>query len=411
MDIKATLKAIWMPLLVLLLIGVLWIVLEPSRPVGSLPVATSTSPTALVPTTASPAGTITAPTLPTNAAPEVFVTATRWTCVILALGSLAWIISVCGRSKHVALRALAAHLRQFFPGTKAVADELEKAPNAEIGKQVIGREIAFANQLMATPRFPERPPEVLTTTSRVTLLGSSHSGKTSLIAHWLSYSGSHGQGPDPRARTGATCHYARVQGWQRPGTLNVWKLEVDDYRGQRPDDYLKQLECEHEVRGALLEKHGEYAKQLLDYPQAITAAVFLCDLFPTRPGPNGEPDTTLRPSLDSSHIEEFTGYWTKEKWEEWRKALGDDVQYLCIFVNKVDLLRSYRSTQRKRVEDLLASVRETLQPRDGVLSVIHGSALTGQGVPNLLKELATHAVPWDFEPREIAGHSTGRSRS
>lgn len=406
MDMKATLRAIWIPSLVLLIIAGLWLYLDSDgHPSGASDEVTSTPTAAVAPAVKPPpaatvapmpkpsAGATLMPPQPPPATPGLFEKAVRWLCLALGAGSLAWIISVCGKSKHVALRALAAHLRQFFPGTKAVADELDNAPNAEVGKEVIGREIALANQIMATPRY-ERPAHVVTTWSRVTLLGPSESGKTSLISHWLSYCGPHGQGPDPRARTGATCHYARVQGWQRPGTLNVWKLDLDDYRGQRPDDYMKQLSSEHDVRRALAEKHGQQAKQMPDYPHPITAAVFICDLFSTTPGPNGEPDTALRPSLDSSHIGQFTGYWTKEKWEDWRKALGDDVQYMCIFVNKVDLLRSYRSTQRKRVEELLEDVRETLRPRDGVLNVIHGSALTGQGVPNLLKELATHAVPW-----------------
>ena len=389
--------------------------------------------------TATPKPTVEQPTKPEAAKnlPSIrdiaFYIITFLTTIFAIWFLIAWSDS---GSKSSLLKAIVATTR-IFPNTRHIAEMLEKEKKTAEQANIIADEVKFGRDVVTTARYaPEAGERIAGKRTRVALLGFGNSGKTSIIAHWLSFQGHNHEGPDPRVKTGETRHYARIHTWLGEQVLNVWQLEVDDFRGQweNPNnpgeylvpDYLEQLEKEQADRKKLIEtlgkewaqehpdlligkelderndlilKHGEKLAQTHpDFPPPITAAVYICDLFETTVGPTGSPDTRVRDSIDKKHVQKFVDYWMSVNWRErWRKALGNGVKCTCIFVNKVDLLRSYRSTKKTEVEAVLKDVSAALQRAGATHFVEHGSALDGRGVPNLLTQLWLNSPNWTLE--------------
>jgi hypothetical protein len=84
--------------------------------------------------------------------------------------------------------------------------------------------------------------------------------------------------------------------------------------------------------------------------------------------------------------------------------LTSEISYVCVFVNKVDLL----SGDRKKVESIIAEKIEPffrkVQKRSGkaMVEIILGSALTGEGIPKLLERLKKSSITLDETKDDIS---------
>lgn len=220
---------------------------------------------------------------------------------------------------------------------------------------------------LAGPRFslPEKAKEKYV---RVAIAGLGGTGKTSLIRH---ISGC--RSADPRMKTGFARTYSIVREVAYEEKTEVYRIDLEDYRGQNVSELLTNIQSSDGKR----------------FP--VTAIVMLVDLFETDPEhylPN--PDNGIL--WDEARVNKHLREWSDQLIGALLTATPD-VKYICLFINKVDLVNAPMGSQDREIKKLFSAIISSFKSRgsDKLIKVIVGSVADDYKINTLITDLMEEA--------------------
>ena len=213
------------------------------------------------------------------------------------------------------------------------------------------------------------------------MIGLGGVGKTSLIRSLFE-----NDDAKPEIRTEHYTEYRldlRVKQKKKPAARALWpfangrrySLFVGDYRGQN----LGQL-----VGEFVAQQKEAYRAMSYGY---VNSLILVIDVLPpTRTVPASKPDVT--------RMNYHTRQWSETALDGIFGLLTEDtLRYVCLFVNKVDMIPDSQSTV---VEDRVAALRSRLERKakenSAEFRVVMGSALKGHGVTGVKTDLRETSV-------------------
>jgi GTPase SAR1 family protein len=213
------------------------------------------------------------------------------------------------------------------------------------------------------------------------LIGIGGSGKTSLIRQLFH---------DPQANPEeATEHYEIYSRMSRSGTVisppenggQAVHLFISDYKGQD----LGSL-----VRAFIRQQKQSYSPMAYNY---VTALILIVDLIapPTHKGEIVPPREHPDPNRVAAQIDQ----WTDSALDAVFGMLTNTLKYVCLFINKIDLITSHTPKDRNRIRKMYAEVEARLAKRStgATFEVFIGSATDGTQLPILEQRLLECSVP------------------
>lgn len=234
------------------------------------------------------------------------------------------------------------------------------------------KRISGLKKRLAGPRFnlPLKSEERI---NRVLLVGIGGSGKTTFIRSVTNH-------PDanPRIKTGSVKTYSMVHELTTGGTSIVNRIDVDDYRGQNFGDVVG----ENMLRAA----KGDLTP--------INSIVIIVD---TIPPPNREhqvPDITNQVVL--ARVAENIDAWNDQILDTLFSLAKGRIEYLCLFVNKADILTRrpfhlWKPILLRLYDPLIQKIRPRTD--DILFETFVGSAENEIAVGCVRTALLNHAVP------------------
>jgi GTPase SAR1 family protein len=223
------------------------------------------------------------------------------------------------------------------------------------------------------------PEKLVESYNRVLLVGLSGTGKTTLIRKLLS-----NKSANPRVTTADLFTYSLVhETIYRSDTSDlsvsyVCRMDIDDYRGQYLSQILNEWKDDFRPVGTF----------------ACSSVIFIADLF--EPLNNPDAVTPHRDKWSAARVRENLAQWSESLVRAIiEKADSGNLKYVCLFVNKMDLLRRFDSEIEKQVEYQYRRMRASiLKSLAGVeFDLIVGSAEKGIGVSRLLNRLVEVSAP------------------
>jgi signal recognition particle receptor subunit beta len=218
---------------------------------------------------------------------------------------------------------------------------------------------------LAGPRFslPEKSKEKYV---RVAIAGLGGTGKTSLIRK---ISGC--RLADPRRKTGSAKTYSFIKEIAYEDRTEVYRIDLEDYRGQNVAELLTNIHAS-------------------DKRFPVTAIIMMVDLFETE--------------SDMATFEGENVYWDETRvnkhLREWSDSLigallaaTPEVKYICLFINKADLVNVPIKTVSREIESLFVPIISSFKARgaDKLIKILIGSALTDFMLNTLVIELTEDA--------------------
>ncbi len=221
---------------------------------------------------------------------------------------------------------------------------------------------------LSGPRF-SLPATSVESVNRVLQVGLGGSGKTTLIKTITAH-----PDVDPRIRTSKVRTYSLVHELTTNKVQHVCRIDIDDYRGQRIGDLVKEW--------GNRKKRGEDLK--------IHSLVFVVDLF-YPPGPT----ETLAPTneVDPKRISEHLKEWSAQAVDAVMSLSSIRANYICLFINKVDLLVPCNEQSLSKINESFRPLIEIIstQSSGALFEVIIGSATTGERVPEVVHRFIERA--------------------
>ena len=233
------------------------------------------------------------------------------------------------------------------------------------------------------------PPPIPIEDKRNTLLliGLGGSGKTSVIKTLLRNSQA-----NPEEKTekfeiysgqivSETVNYENTQ-----QTLDINKptrywFYVADYLGQN----IGQL-----VRSFVVQQKKQYSPLAYGY---VTSLVLIVDLFPDKNSPQ-DPDPEPQPLPDENRINKHNNEWNDTSLDAIFGLLTNELKYVCLFINKVDLMSDRQTGSDQRYISYFKDLARRIQKRcgDAKFEIILGSAKRGTGIAELSFKLMEFSI-------------------
>jgi hypothetical protein len=147
---------------------------------------------------------------------------------------------------------------------------------------------------------------------------------------------------------------------------HVCRIDIDDYRGKEPSQIL-----------------GGWKMQKLDSIFSCTSVIFLVDLFDEPPHSD---DTQVSKKVwDTTRVQKHLAGWPPRLVRSViSMARPGNLKYMCLFVNKIDLLRVYPSEKA-------SEIYTSFQPIDEALSSVSAGALYERIIGSAEKDIG---VAW-----------------
>jgi hypothetical protein len=218
------------------------------------------------------------------------------------------------------------------------------------------------------------PDQVIESYNRVLLVGMGGTGKTSLIRSLFA-----NPTANPRMKTGELSTYCLVHEivYQDRDPANsvshACRIDIDDYSGQ---DYSQIM-------------NGWKTNPLEDGDvYKCSSVIFMVDLF----HPPSSPDALLFPRdrIDQARIKANQTYWPSNNVEQvFSKVEGDNLKYVCLFVNKCDLLNTTSENIITEIKTRYKNLWEAIYTNlvDCECEIVIGSAEKGIGTTRVLNKL------------------------
>lgn len=233
------------------------------------------------------------------------------------------------------------------------------------------------------PRFA-LPKNYINRYQRVLLLGKQGSGKTHLIRTLFACTDLNNGAPNPRESTLDRQIYSLTHELSTAGQTTICRIDLEDYRGQDP--------------GTLVDQKNREIDRL-----PYTAVILMVDIFETEqyPLPDDNLDgseltvaTKQRQAPDDDRVDFHREDWHQSMMQMLRRTLPFKVSYVCLFINKLDLLVD--GSDARKVNGLrqrFRGLKTTLaQSFPGVpVHVILGSVVLGWGTDRLKRNLLRNA--------------------
>lgn len=203
----------------------------------------------------------------------------------------------------------------------------------------------------------------------IMLLGLGGSGKTSLIKALTNDNLA-----DPRAETADYRIFSvsiDLPGDGSPKTR--CKLFISDYIGQN----LGSL-----IRAFIEQQQIEYSPMRYGY---VNSLILVLDIFP--PPQLADTKSTKSTKPDKDRIQNNIDAWNDQVLSAVYGLLTPSLKYVCIFINKTDLLVNNSDNMIENIRSNYESIRRLISQRSrgARVETIVGSAETGEGV-NILKQ-------------------------
>jgi hypothetical protein len=221
----------------------------------------------------------------------------------------------------------------------------------------------------------------------IILLGLGGTGKTSLIRRIF-------QQPDatPERKT----EEYRIYRCMHSVNKQNYNFFISDYVGQNLGNLV----------GSFIEQQKiPYSEMTYGY---VNSLVLMVDLFSPPESP-GAPGPDAQPTPNQARVDLQLSQWNETAIDAIFGMLTvPELSYVCLFINKFDLVSEHTRESRKRAEDLYKRIYGFLRLKiigtKVELEVLVGSADSGDCVPLLLAKLMEHSVParTSVKPRQGA---------
>lgn len=219
------------------------------------------------------------------------------------------------------------------------------------------------------------------------LIGLGGTGKTQLIKNILE-----SDNANPQQKTNFFKIYWQTVG---QGSLHEKGLDISEYSSNNwyfIADYCGQ-NIGHLVSSFIAQQKKEYSPLAYGY---INSLILIVDLWPPRKS-QLSPDFELqsKPSIDriSKHVQE----WNDTAIDAVFGLLTKELKYVCLFINKVDLMENRSLKWQEAYKDAFKKIKERIERRseenDFEFEVILGSAKNSDGVSQLKEKLKKYSIP------------------
>gem|GEM_PF-5064476 len=224
---------------------------------------------------------------------------------------------------------------------------------------------------LSGPRF-SLPKRSIESVNQVLLIGLGGSGKTSLIQKITAH-------PDaePRIKSADFKTYSLVHEITKEEEQHVCRIDIDDYRGQNVGQVIKKW----------------IDRKLIDEDHYAQSLIIIVDIFsPFSPTDTISSSAVISSDRVAQHIHEWSD-----------NALGAVMEvssnshviykYICLFINKSDLLIPWNTDSEQIVKDAFKPLIDIIARRSAgaLFEVIVGSTLNDTGVVRLLHSLIKRA--------------------
>ena len=207
----------------------------------------------------------------------------------------------------------------------------------------------------------------------IILLGLGGTGKTTFIRSLL-----HDPEANPSEKTENYKIYVGTRSWENSLICNFF---ISDYKGQN----LGTL-----VRAFVEQQFMPYSSMAYGH---ITSLILMVDLIPPK-AQEDDPDHIPVDSIDDSRVQEHLKQWNDLALDAVFGLLTDSLRYVCIFINKADLMRirgvAEKEACRARFDPLLRIVKK--RSKNAKIHVVLGSAMTGEGITSIVDNLIETGV-------------------
>jgi hypothetical protein len=233
------------------------------------------------------------------------------------------------------------------------------------------------------PRFA-LPARYISKYQRVLLLGKEGTGKTQLIRTLCGYADGIDHAPNPRFSTRERRVYTVTHELTTADLSTTFRMDIEDYRGQDP--------------GQVVESRPPRWERL-----PFTAVVLMVDIFESDkfPFPLDKTDgselpipSVMQETPDGDRVEFHRLDWHLGMLQMLRRSLKHDFSYVCLFINKLDLLENGFQVQKiNGLKTRYSGIYQMLKDAfpDIEVQVIIGSARLGWGAGRLFRNLLSEA--------------------
>jgi signal recognition particle receptor subunit beta len=274
----------------------------------------------------------------------------------------------------------------FVPPTLTPADIKIAKDVTAIVKTMVETAVAFFKNLQRSQpkkdgdrkngKFnPKRGDKVNT----IILVGMEGVGKTELIKKCFRH---------PEADSTTTTDKFAIYTSQPSEDRKYW-VNVADYQGQRIEMLVSNF-IEHQLLPDSPLKYG-----------SVNSLIVLVDL--RRPEDDRRNNATPRPAADTARVKANLGLWNEMAIDAiFGLVTVPALKYICVFVNKYDLVTNTKRYSKKRAAKSYAKLVDYLRlkvpsPKASgniKVDVIIGSAKTGEGQDELLANIAQYSSPY-----------------
>jgi tRNA A37 threonylcarbamoyladenosine biosynthesis protein TsaE len=234
---------------------------------------------------------------------------------------------------------------------------------------LVPKKKALARRL-AGPRFglPANSKEY---SNRVLLVGLGGAGKTSLIQKLTA-----DPRADPRVRSARFETYSLVHEVVSEEEARVYRIDIDDYRGQNQGDLV--------AAWTQMNRDAEAV--------AIRSLILVVDLFP--PAAHGE-IAQPQETISAERVKQTIEQWSDAAISAIMGLASDELNYLCLFINKADLLLPRTAESQRLILRAYQPLVECLAKRSGgiLFETKIGSTASDESIVTLMHSLIERAVP------------------
>jgi len=216
----------------------------------------------------------------------------------------------------------------------------------------------------------------------IILLGLGGSGKTTLIKELLQDPNAN---PYKETENYAIYRHERAGGRIQPPDLSEnlpkhW-LYISDYKGQN----VGQL-----VRSFILQQKEPYSPMAYGF---ITSLILIVDLWPPKKHEN-DPDPIPQKTFKQERVNRNIEQWNQTALDAIFGLITDQLKYVCLFVNKVDLMLDVSPEAMQNYISIYKDLANRIKERSGSaeFEVLLGSAQKGASLNILTSKLLYHSI-------------------
>jgi signal recognition particle receptor subunit beta len=204
-------------------------------------------------------------------------------------------------------------------------------------------------------------------------------GKTTLIRSLFQ-----NEDADPNEKTGSFDIYRGIRESSKEGSLSpitkYW-FHIADYKGQN----IGQL-----VSSFIEAQKKPYSPLAYGF---VDSLILMVDLWPPKAKQN-DPDPRPQSSFDAERVKRHLHEWNDTALNAIFGLLTDELRYVCLFINKIDLMADRSDEALKTYEEAFRDLANKIEKRcrSQHFEILLGSARDGTALSRLEAQLMEHSV-------------------